>query len=376
MGKKRLRHGFTTGSAATAAAKAALLCLLDKKAHKGKVDIPLPEEGRLMIPIERLDLSDGSAWATVIKDGGDDPDVTHRARISSTVRLLPGEEPDRVVIEGGEGVGRVTKPGLPIPPGEPAINPGPRRQLHKAVHECFLEVGAAPMGVEITIEVADGEKIARRTLNPRLGIVGGISILGTRGTVVPFSHEAYKETINLSMDVAQALGLKTIALSTGGKSEKFLQTLFPEMPEEASIQVADFFAFSLKNAARRHFSRLIYGCFFGKLVKVAQGHEYTHARTALIDFPLLAQWCKATGVDRHKARAVTGANTARYVLDVISDDEHQRDVIRFLLQKALSNGTRFIPKEVVLEVCVFAFDGKLLGRLSSADAFNTGECGL
>lgn len=374
MGKKRLRHGFTTGSAATAAAKAALLSLLDKKAHKGKVDIPLPEEGRLLIPVEWVDLSGGYARATVIKDGGDDPDATHRARITSTVHLMPLAEPDLVAINGGKGVGRVTKPGLPIPPGEPAINPGPRRQLQKAVKECFIETGTKPSGVEITIEVADGEKIARRTLNPRLGIVGGISILGTRGTVIPFSHEAYKETITLSMDMAQALGLKTIALSTGGKSEKLLQALFPEMPEEAFIQVADFFAFSLKNAARRHFSRLIYGCFFGKLVKVAQGHEYTHAKTALIDFRLLAQWCKATGVDRHKARTVTGANTARHVLDMISDDEHKRDVIRFLLQKALLSGTRFIPQEVVLEVCVFAFDGTLLGRLSSSDALNTRGC--
>ena len=186
MGKKRLRHGFTTGSAATAAAKAALLSLLGQKAPPGEVDIPLPGEGRLLIPVERVDTFDGHARATVVKDGGDDPDVTHRARISSTVRIMPGAEPDRVVIEGGKGVGRVTKPGLPLPLGEPAINPGPRKQLRKMVRECFSETGAKTSGVEITIDVADGEKIARKTLNPRLGIVGGISILGTRGTVIPF----------------------------------------------------------------------------------------------------------------------------------------------------------------------------------------------
>ena len=340
------------------------------------MDIPLPEEGRLTIPIDRVGMFDGYARATVIKDGGDDPDATHRARISCTVLLKPGGHGNQVLLRGGKGVGRVTKPGLPIPPGEPAINPGPRKQLQKAVQECFLETGTAPMGLEITIEVADGEKIARKTLNSRLGIVGGISILGTRGTVMPFSNEAYEETIALSLDVAEALGLDTIALCTGGKSEKFLRRLFPELPDEACIQVADFFAFSLEEATRRRFSRIIYGCFFGKLVKVAQGHEYTHARTALIDFHLLAEWCRAAGIEGHKAKAIMGANTARHVLSMISDDEHKRAVVQLLMQKALSNGTRFVTQEVALEICAFAFDGTLLGRLSSAGVCATGGCGF
>ncbi|MCD6307118.1 MAG: cobalt-precorrin-5B (C(1))-methyltransferase [Deltaproteobacteria bacterium] len=368
-GKKRLRHGFTTGSAATAAAKAALLSLLGKKVVQGKVDIPLPEEGRLTIPIDRVGMFDGYARATVIKNGGDDPDATHRARISCTVLLKPGGHGNQVLLRGGKGVGRVTKPGLPIPPGEPAINPGPRKQLQKAVQECFLETGTAPMGLEITIEVADGEKIARKTLNSRLGIVGGISILGTRGTVIPFSHEAYEGTITLSLDVAEALGLETVALCTGGKSEKFLQALFPELPEEASIQVADFFAFSLKEAAQRRFSHIIYGCFFGKLIKVAQGHEYTHAGRALIDFRLLAEWCKAAGINGQKAGAVVRANTAREVLDIISHDTRKEDVIQTLIGKAVSNGRCFIPPKVCLEVCLFGFDGTLLGRrLASGEA--------
>lgn len=318
-----------------------------------------------MIPVERVDTFSGYARATVIKDGGDDPDATHRARISSAIRLLSGIRPGSVVIKGGKGVGRVTKPGLPIPPGEPAINPAPRRQLKAAVNECFQETGRKPAGVEIVIEVADGEKIAGRTLNPRLGIVGGISILGTRGTVIPFSHEAYEETISLSMGVAQALGLDVAAVTTGGKSERFLRNLFPELNEECFIQIADFFAFSLKEAARRRFARLIYACFFGKLVKIAQGHEYTHAKTSRIDFRLLAEWGESAGISRNKAVAITGANTARHAMEMIRDDKHRKDFFQLIMHKALANGRRFVPRKVSLELYFFAFDGTLMGRLLS-----------
>ena len=359
---KMLRHGFTTGSAAAAAVKAALLSLLTNRAP-GKVDIPLPEEGRITVAVNCVETFDGYARAVVIKDGGDDPDVTHRARIFCTVRFIPGVEPDRVLIEGGKGVGKVMKPGLPIPPGEPAINPGPRKQLRKVVRECFALTGAKQRGVVVRIEVEDGEKIAQKTLNPRLGIVGGISILGTRGTVIPFSHEAYKETITLSMNVAEALGMDTIALSTGGKSEKFLMRLLPELPGEACIQVADFFAFALKEAARRHFTRVIYACFFGKLVKVAQGHEYTHAKTSLIDFGLLARWCRAVGIEGRRARAVAVANTAREVLGIVSDDEHGGTFVHFLMEKALSAGRRFMGPGMTLEIYLFSFDGTLLGKV-------------
>lgn len=374
MGKKRLRHGFTTGSAATAAAKAALLCLLGKDVPHGGMDIPLPDGGRLTIPIERVDTFDGYTRATVIKDAGDDPDATHRARISCTVLLKPGQSGSQVTLRGGRGVGRATRPGLPISPGEPAINPGPRRQLRKAVKECFSAAGAEPADVEITIEVANGEKIAKKTLNPRLGIVGGISILGTRGTVVPFSNEAYEETITLCMEVAKASKLDTIALSTGGKSEKCLRRLFPGLPDEGSIQIADFFAFSLREAAKRGFTRVIYGCFFGKLVKVAQGHAYTHAKTALIDFPVLATWCESAGIEKEKATAVIGANTAREVLEMISHHERKQDVLTLLMEKALASGRRFALRQALLEVCLFSFDGTLLGRLSSPAEPQCGAC--
>ena len=156
------------------------------------------------------------------------------------------------MIEGGTGVGKVTRPGLPVPVGESAINPVPRRQIKEALLECLEEAGVRS-AVSVTVEVANGEKIAKKTLNPRLGIIGGVSILGTRGTVKPFSNKAYKDTITMSMDVAKAEGLNAIVLSTGGRSERFLKELLPDFPETAFIQVADFFSFSFKEAAKRGF---------------------------------------------------------------------------------------------------------------------------
>ena len=178
------------------------------------------------------------------KDAGDDPDATHRAMILCTVHIFSKTPEDDVIIHGGRGVGRVTRPGLPVPVGESAINPVPRRQIRESVLEAMEETGLKGT-VFVVIEVMNGERIAKKTLNPRLGIVGGISILGTRGTVKPFSNKAYRETITMSMDVARAAGLSCIALSTGGKSERYLEERRSDIPETAFIRVADFFAFSL-----------------------------------------------------------------------------------------------------------------------------------
>ena len=235
MAGKRLREGFTTGSAAAAGAKAALFHLAGRGVSK-KVEIPLPIGGRLTIPVERVETVGKGSKATIRKDGGDDPDVTHKARITSTVRFLPGGHYGDVIIAGGTGVGKVTRPGLPVAVGESAINPVPRKQIKAAVLEGLAESGLRG-SVSVIIEVVNGEKIAKKTLNPRLGIMGGISILGTRGTVKPFSNKAYKDTITMSMDVAKAAKLNTIALTTGGRSERFLIERRPDLPETVFIQV-------------------------------------------------------------------------------------------------------------------------------------------
>ena len=366
---KRLREGFTTGSAAAAGAKAALGCLVGLGVSK-EVEIPLPAGGRLTIPVERVERVGNAAMAMVRKDGGDDPDATHKARIMSTVRLLPGGRHGDVHIEGGTGVGKVTRPGLPVQVGESAINPVPRRQIKEALLE-GLEASGVRSAVSVVVEVANGEKIAKKTLNPRLGILGGISILGTRGTVKPFSNKAYKDTITMSMDVAKAEGLNAVALTTGGRSERFLKELLPDFPETAFIQVADFFSFSFKEGAKRGFSHIFYSCFFGKLVKMAQGFPYTHARKSRIDFDLLASWSLLKGMGKEKAHAIKGANTAREALAIIQETACGDGIIHDVLEKALMSARGFAGPFPDITYYLFDFGGELLFTEKSKGRFFT-----
>jgi cobalt-precorrin-5B (C1)-methyltransferase len=363
MAGKRLRYGFTTGSAAAAGAKAGILCLAGQ-GPVSEIEIPLPMGGRLTIPVSKAAVNEnGCAVITVIKDGGDDPDVTHKARITSTVCLLLEGHHGDVIIDGGRGVGKVTRPGLPVAVGESAINPAPRQQIRDAVLEALEETGLNGP-VSVIIEVADGERIARKTLNPRLGIVGGISILGTRGTVKPFSNKAYKDTITMSMEVAKAGGISTIALATGGRSERFLKERMPALPEVAFVQVADFFSFSLKQAVGKGFTDILYACFFGKLIKMAQGHPYTHARKCHIDFDLLAHGCLSLGMEETRSRRVAGANTAREALGVILDDVHGDGIMDDILNKALVSARGFAGPLPDITYYVFDFGGGLLAARS------------
>ena len=357
-----LRTGFTTGSAAAAGAKAALLGLLGQADGIDKVEIPLPEEGRITIPIDEVMIFKNRARAVVIKDAGDDPDVTDGARIVSVVSLAPVSGASEVIIKGGHGVGKVTRPGLPIKVGEPAINPGPRKQIVRAVKEVLQEAGRN-YRVIITIEVPEGEEIAKKTLNPRLGIVGGISILGTRGTVIPYSNEAFQATISLALDVAVASGNKIICLSTGRKSGKYLRMCYPALPlisEEIFVEVGDFFAFSLKEVRARKFEQVFYGCFFGKLIKMAQGFESTHAKYGKIDFDLLARWIKEQGVSKAKAELARRANTARQVLEIILEDPAGPGVLTCITRKAIASARRFLGPEPKLIFHLFDMDGRLL----------------
>lgn len=365
MARNRLREGFTTGTAATAAAMAGLqLLLLDRRDRA--VEVPLPREGRLTVPVEQAVLRGREADALVIKDGGDDPDVTHRARIHALVRFRPGPAPTRVVLRGGSGVGRVTRPGLPVPVGAPAINPAPRDQIEAGVREVLEEAGTTGE-VVVVLEVEDGARLARKTLNPRLGIVGGISILGTRGTVKPFSNQAYRDTITVSMDVACNQGLATLALATGGKSERLLQGILPDLPDAARVQVGDFFGFSLEEAARRGFRSVHYACFFGKLVKMAQGHPCTHARKGRIDFDDLAAWCEVCGVDAAVLGAVRRANTSREALGVLQDDPAAPRLLEFVLDRAAGVARRFLGPDAKLALYLFDFDERLLMTRTGRD---------
>lgn len=314
--KKRLRTGFTTGTAAAAAARAAVLLLLEGR-PPAAVSVDLLTGEPMTVPVHSCRRAGDAAVGTVIKDAGDDPDVTHGAEIGARVRLSPSAGPAEVAISGGEGVGRITKPGLELPPGEPAINPGPRRMITQAVAAALAAHGAK-CSAAVEVFAPQGAAIARKTLNARLGIVGGISILGTTGLVRPMSHKAFTATIAAGLSVARACGLDRAVLSTGRRSERCAQRLWPQWPEESFVQIGDFFQAALEFAAQKGFGRVILAVFFGKALKMAQGAPHTHASRSELSLDALAGWALEQGRDPELAENIRRCNTAREAFGLIA----------------------------------------------------------
>ncbi len=352
--RKKLRAGFTTGTAAAAAVRGALTLLLSGAAP-ASVRIQLLTGGEITIPVRRCEISEaGMALCTVIKDGGDDPDVTHNAKIGARVRILAnGDGPD-LLITGGEGVGRVTKPGLEILPGEAAINSGPRKMIRQVVDEVLAAHGKTAC-VEAEIFVPDGEVMARKTLNARLGILGGISILGTTGVVRPLSHEAYIATIHSAMSVARAAGLDRTVLTTGRRSERFAQAIWPDLPEEAFVQIGDFFQKSLEAASSKGFREVCITVFFGKAVKMAQGVPHTHAARSELTLHRLSQWALDITGDRDLADRIASANTARHAFDMIWPLHPQ--LVRHVGHRIVDAARKFASPALGIRSLIFDFDG-------------------
>jgi len=290
-----LRRGWTTGACATAATRAALTRLWGG-AFPDRVRIVLPRGEAPEFEVSHSQSGEGWAEAGIVKDAGDDPDVTHGAEIRVRVTGSTGG----VVFRAGEGVGTVTRPGLPIPPGEAAINPVPRQMMAAEVDALAAEYGQAP-DIEITVSVPGGRDLAERTWNPRLGIVGGLSILGTTGIVRPFSCAAWIASIHRGIDVARATGLTHVAGCTGARSEAAVQRLHG-LPDHAMLDMGDFVGGMVKYLLRHPVPRLTVGGGIGKMAKLAQGARDLHSARSQVDLAALA---KASGVS-----AVAGAGTA------------------------------------------------------------------
>ena len=361
--KRKLRTGFTTGTAAAAATKGALQMILDGKKPL-QVRVRLLTGDDIDIPTRRCrSESQNEAVCTVIKDAGDDPDVTHKAEIGARVSLQaardnqPGSRPPEVVISGGEGVGRVTKPGLEVSPGQPAINPGPVKMITRAVHDVLKNHGLNAT-VETEIFVPDGEKIAEKTLNARLGILGGISILGTTGIVRPMSHDAFIATITSALSVARASGLKKAVLTTGRRSERFAQGLWPDLAEEAFVQIGDFFKMSLEAASDQGFEQLTLAVFFGKALKMAQGVPHTHAAKASLTLDKLADWALTITANRELAKQILAANTARHAFDIIGQD--YPDVISHVGNRIVASAQHFASQGIGIQSIIFDYSGKVV----------------
>ncbi|RDV11345.1 cobalt-precorrin-5B (C(1))-methyltransferase [Pontibacter diazotrophicus] len=268
-----LRTGFTTGACATACSKAALQALITQKEVK-QVSIMLPAGTSVEFDIVSCHISLSESSCTIKKDAGDDPDVTHGAIIGATVRL---NESGEIRFLQGEGVGVVTLPGLEIGVGEPAINPVPRQMIKNACRKVLSEHGLEHKGIDVTIFVEDGAKIAKRTLNERLGIVGGISILGTTGIVTPFSASSYIASIRQGIDVALANGTDELVINSGARSEKFLKALFPHLPEFAFVHYGNWIGETLQKIAESPVRKVYMGIMLGKAVKLAEGQLDTHS---------------------------------------------------------------------------------------------------
>ena len=350
-----LRKGWTTGTCAAAAAAAAYQALLTS-AFPDPVTVVLPRGGTVTLPLHRCRLEAARAMASVIKDAGDDPDVTHGAEVVATVEAAPTGH--GLSFHAGEGVGTVTLPGLPIAVGEPAINPGPRQMIRDALTAIAARAGTAA-DARVTIAIPGGAALAERTLNGRLGILGGLSILGTTGIVQPFSCAAWIHAIHRGIDVARAAGLSHIAAATGSVSEAAVQRLFG-LPDAALIDMGDFAGGLLKYLRTHPVPRLTFAGGFAKLVKLAQGHLYLHSAKSRVDLAALVQVLAQLPGGGEAAAAAAGAETAAQVL--AAADAHRVPLADAIAAQARAVAAGMLTPETALDVLVFNRAGELIGR--------------
>ena len=355
---QKLRRGWTTGACATAATKAAFTALLTGE-FADPVNITLPKGQTPSFALCLEGKGEGWAQAGIVKDAGDDPDVTHGATIISSVHW--GEVGAGVVFKAGEGVGTVTKAGLPIEPGEPAINPMPRQMMQAVIDELSGEHGVAG-DVIVEISVPGGEALSQKTWNPRLGIVGGLSILGTTGIVNPFSCSAWIASIHRGIDVARADGLTHIAGATGSTSEASVKA-HHGLPDQALIDMGDFVGGMLKYVRVHPVAKVTVAGGFGKMTKMAQGAMDLHSGRSQVDFDWLAGRVEMLDGDRGLVEAVRGANTAKQVYEMAA--EAGINLASDIANNAMEAGMRVLRgSEVELDVLVVDRDGKVIGRAS------------
>jgi cobalt-precorrin-5B (C1)-methyltransferase len=400
------RTGYTTGSNAAAAAKAATIALLtghfpetvtitlpigetasmtpverqltsaDRGSQIGLPPLPSPSQGEGR---ERVAVSE--AYCCMVKDAGDDPDVTHGALICARVRSSPTPG---ITLEGGEGVGRVTLPGLGLEVGGPAINPVPRQQIRDNVTDAVREVRPEEpdflekYGLEVIISVPDGAELAQKTLNSRLGILGGISILGTTGKVFPYSTAAWRASVIQAVEVAAKNSVEKVVLATGNRSEGFAMRIFPELPEVAFVELSVFTGDALKTCIAHGVQAVVFVGMMGKMVKTAQGHMTTHVAGNQVDFAFLAQVCRETGALDELVQAVASANTGRHFLELCQQWGLHAPVQR-IVDLALSSCEKFIRDNggaMELEVILVDFDGTVLARARGGHVAENGTPSL
>lgn len=345
-----LHTGFTTGSCATAASKAALIALVSGKILT-EVSFKIPEGETMKMAVESVAVNARSATASVIKDSGDDPDVTDGCRISATVAYSghPG-----ISFHGGKGIGTVTLSGLGLEIGEPAINPVPRKNISDELSSVYTG------GLDVTISLENGEVLCEKTFNPRVGVVGGVSIIGTTGIIRPLSHEAFIDCIRREMDVALAMNCECIVVNSGGKSERFMKTLYPDLPPHAFIHYGNAIGETMEIGKEKNVPKMAIGIMLGKAVKLAEGNMDTHSHKITVNKEFLKSVAKESGCSEEALGAIDRFNLARELpslLGKVDSDLFFPALIRLCYKYCAD----IYPN--VLEAVLLADDGEILSRI-------------
>ena len=354
--KQKLRKGFTTGTCATAAAKASILSVIAQQ-KVSEVNVTLPKGDSIKIKIENCEFTKNSARCSVIKDGGDDPDVTHGAEI--IVDVLLNENIGQIEIDGGEGVGVVTKPGLGLELNKHAINPVPKQMIDTNLKDVAKKI-LLKNGIKVIISVPKGKELALKTDNPRLGIVGGISILGTSGIVIPYSTASFAASIRQNLDVSLALGNDIVVLTTGGRSEEFSKNLV-NLPEHCFVKMGDFSGYTIQQCAKKGIKKAYVVGFIGKLSKMAMGVKQTHVKGSKVNMEFLADLAKNSGANDNLVNQIKNANTARHVQEIIQENKLD-EFFRKVCSKVYDHMTEYSENEVEIEVVLYNFDGSVITR--------------
>ena len=357
--EKGTRKGYTTGACTAAAARAAVTGLITGHVPK-QIETQLPNGQQVIFKVTEGFCDDSHAQAIVIKDAGDDPDCTHNAHLTVDIKLLPNQI-KTIHLLGGKGIGKITMRGLGLEVGGAAINPVPHKNILENIQQVAHDL-LQQHGLEITVSVPDGELMAKKTLNARLGIIGGISILGTTGIVHPYSTAAFRASVVQGVEVAANQGLDTVVLTTGGRTEKFTIKELPQLNQASFVQMGDFLSPALDTAERVNIKKIIIGGMVGKLTKMAQGERITHARRNPVNTQLLADIAQSIGADKNVCDDIAANETARYAGERMEEMGLSHAFYLALCKRVVMTLKARYPNKFDYTLLVCDFDGHKLAQ--------------
>ncbi|MCY3854480.1 MAG: cobalt-precorrin-5B (C(1))-methyltransferase [Thaumarchaeota archaeon] len=353
---KKLKTGFTTGTCATAASKAAILSIMNQK-KIDEIEVTLPNKKHVIMKINSCVFQTKHSRCSVIKYGGDDPDVTHGAEIITDVYLT--NHGNKIEIYGGKGVGIVTKPGLGLEIGKAAINNTPKKMIINNINELFSDL-LKKKGIKIIISVPNGDKIAKHTDNPRLGIKNGISILGTSGIVIPYSTASFAASIRQNLDVCVATNNTKIALSVGSRSEEYIKNII-KIPNHCFVQMGDFAGYTMSQCVQKKIKMAYIVGLIAKFAKISTGIKQTHVKGSKVNMIFLSKLAKKCNTDSNTLKLIKTAHTARHVYEIIKEKKMD-NFFNELCIEVYKQMRKHSESKIVLNVILFDFDGNIIGR--------------